>query len=236
MIKPQKFQARLSDRQDYNQRYSQYHFELIEPLTLENLAGQYLMLQIDEKTARAYSMSDRPDMNTSFELLVDHAPAGVGTQFLRQLAFGASVQVIAPLGQFVVKEDPEVEQLIFVTSGSGIAPIKSMITDLLQIKNDKRAVTLFWGMRHDSELFWLDFFSDLQKSFPQFTFVPVISQPSANWQLSIGHVTDYLQQLEKVDKAQFYLCGNPQMVESVKQILTTKNVPAERIIVEQFNT
>lgn len=236
MIKPQVYQARLSDRQDYNQRYSQYHFELIEPFTLENLAGQYLLLQIDEKTTRAYSMSDRPDVNTSFELLVDHEPAGVGTQFLRQLAFGTSVQVVAPLGQFVVKDDPEVEQLIFVASGSGIAPIKSMITDLLQIKNDKRAVTLFWCMRHDSELFWLDFFSDLQKSFPQFIFVPVISQPSANWQLSTGHVTDYLQQLEKVDKTQFYLCGNPQLIESAKQILANKNVPQTRIITEQFST
>ena len=236
MIRPQKYQARLSDRQDYNDRYSQYHFELVEPLTLENLAGQYVLLQVNEKTARAYSMSDRPDVNTSFELLVDHEPAGMGTTFLRQLKFGDRVQVLAPLGQFVVKADPEIKELIFVASGSGIAPIKSMVTDLLQIKGDQRPITVFWSMRYDNELFWLDFFADLQKSFSQFTFVPIISRPSENWQLAIGHATDYLQKLENVDKTQFYLCGNPQLVATSKQILLDKKVLATNIIAEQFAT
>lgn len=234
MVMPQQYQARLSDREDYNDRYSQYRFDLVQPLTLENVAGQYVLLQIDEKTTRAYSMSDRPDVQTTFELLVDHQPNGVGTNYLRNLAFGATIKMMAPLGQFVIRDNPEVEQLVFVASGSGIAPIKSMLTDQLQNKNDQRTMTLFWGMRHDADLFWLDFFNDLETHFSNFNFVPVISQPSPNWRLATGHITDYLKKLDLKTKTQFYLCGNAKMMTETKEILHERAVAEEEIITEKF--
>lgn len=234
MIVPQKYQARLSERLDYNDNYSQYRFELIEPAIMDNLAGQFALLQIDSKTARSYSMSDRPDIQTSFELLVDHSPHGPGTTFLRQLKFGDQVEAILPLGKFVIKDSPEVEELVFLATGSGIAPIKSMITDQLQNRHDTRPLTLFWGMRHDSELFWLDFFADLQKNFSNFNFIPVISQPSPAWQLAIGHITDYLEKMTFTVSTQFYICGNAKMQQETKAILAQKSIKPEFIITEQF--
>lgn len=231
---PQPYQARLSDKIEYNERYTQYRFTLIEPPTMDNQAGQYVLLQIDPKTTRAYSMSDRPDVHASFELLVDHSPNGPGTTFLRQLKFGDEVKAILPLGQFVVRDAPVADELIFLATGSGIAPIKSMLTDLLQNRQDTRPMTLFWGMRHDQDLFWLDFFADLQKSYSNFTFVPVISQPSPNWELSTGHITDYLSQLPLTVPTQFYLCGNQKMVTEIKTVLQEKKISPQFIITEQF--
>ncbi len=235
MITPQKITARLADRQDYNDRYSQYHFELVQPFSLENEAGQYVLLQVDPTTSRAYSMTDRPDIDSSFELLVDHQPAGKGTTFLRQLPLGASADFIAPLGHFVIKDNPNIKNFCFVATGSGIAPFKSILTDRLQLRNDQRSFTLFWGMRHDNELFWLDFFWDLQKNFPNFNFVPVVSQPSPSWQLTTGHVTDQLAKLDFTSDTKFYLCGNPTMVNAVKTLLLTdKHQDLTQIIIEQF--
>ncbi len=233
-ITPQKYQVRLSDRLDYNDRYSQYRFELVSPSTMDNQAGQYVLLQIDPKTARAYSMSDRPDITSSFELLVDHQPGGPGTTFLRQLEFGQEISAILPLGHFVIKNEPAADELIFLATGSGIAPIKSMLTDLLQNRAETRPLTLLWGMRHDQDFFWLDFFADLQKHYTNFNFVPVVSQPSPNWQLATGHITDYLEKLPLTLPTQFYLCGNQKMVTSVKEILQKKSIAPEFIITEQF--
>ncbi len=234
MITPQKYQIRLSDRLDYNQNYSQYRFELISPTTVDNQAGQFALLQIDSKTTRAYSMSDRPDVHTSFELLVDHSPHGPGTTFLRQLKFGDQLEAILPLGKFVIKDNPAVQELVFLATGSGIAPMKSILTDQLQNRHDTRPLTLFWGMRHDSDLFWLDFFADLQKSFPNFNFIPVISQPSPNWQLATGHITDYLEKMTFKVPTQFYICGNAKMQLEVRDILAQKSIQPEFMITEQF--
>ncbi len=235
MNPPQQYTVRLADRIDYNDTFSQYRFELVQPTTIENLAGQYVMFQIDPTTARAYSMSDRPDVNSSFELLVDHSPAGPGVTYLRNLAFGATATVIAPLGHFTYRDDPSISALYYFATGCGISAIKSMITDRLQNHQDPRPITLYWGLRHDSDFFWLETFQELADSFPNFTFVPIVSQPSPAYQGLTGRVTDILPELPTNQKAQYYFCGNQKMIDDATAFLSQeKHIPAEQIISEQF--
>lgn len=235
MEPPKQMTAKLSDRIIYNDRYCQYHFELVEPFKIHNQAGQYVMLQIDEKTMRAYSMCDRPDIDSSFEILVDQQPAGAGTTFLKNLPLGAEVKLMAPLGQLYVPTDSPAKQLILVATGSGISPFKAIVTDQLQLQNNPRPITLIWGMRHDSEFFWLDFFTDLAQNYPQLTFIPVVSQPSPDWALATGHVTDFVDKLDFTD-SQVLLCGNPKMIEANKALLEKHQLQPSQIIIEQFGT
>ena len=235
MIIPQKMKARLSDRQDYNDRYAQYRFELSEPFKLANEAGQYVMFKVADETMRAYSMADRPDVENSFEILVDHQPNGLGTNFLRNLKFGQEVEILAPLGQLTVKEEVTADTLVFIATGCGISPFKAIITDQLQLKKTPRKIVLLWGMRHDDELFWTEDFQSMQDAYENFTFLPLISRPSEDWAGETGRVTDFLRDTEFDASTHFYTCGAKCMVDEVHDILVNKGIEPNKIETERFH-
>lgn len=232
--KPQPFTARLEDRFIHNDRYVECTFELIEPYIIEFIAGQYVSIKIDDQgTRRSYSICTPPSTNHGFGLLVDVSPGGVGSSFLQNLPIGQNVEVLAPLGRFTVSQQPE-EELVFVATGSGITPFKSMIEDLIQNQDEKRDMTLYWGMRYIQDLFWLDEIQDLVEAVPNFHFYPVLSQPVPEWSLSTGHVTDLLQVHQFLPTAGFYICGNKGMIESTQAMLLAKQVPVQYIHHEPF--
>jgi len=229
--KPQEMSIMLEDKQEFNPRYVEYTFELKNPPTFTFLAGQYVSLQVSpDGTRRAYSIASPPSYNHGFKLLVDLSPGGVGTNFLKNLPFGQEVKALGPLGHFVIDESGKEEALVFIGTGSGIAPLKSMIEDILVDKQDKRPMRLYWGMRHETELFWLEDFEDLNEQYLHFEFYPIISQPKEDWPLSTGHVTDLVLAHHFMPKTGFYLCGNQHMIEDVSQVLKEKKQVSDSFI------
>lgn len=232
---PKPYTARLADKRIYNPKFEQYSFELVSPNTLEFQAGQYVSFAVsDQGHRRSWSISSSPDVANRFEIVIDPAPMGIGTQFLQGLALGQEVQVLAPLGQFVIDESGVEQAIVFVATGVGLTPFRSMILDLLQVKNDPREIILHWGLRHVEELIWQDEFTELSKHFPNFRFHPVISQAPQEWPLCRGRVTDCLSVHELPAGAGYYLCGNEKMIGDVTNLLATKGVPPERIHREKF--
>ncbi len=221
--KPTQMVAVLEDKQEFNPRYSELYFELKEPPTFKFLAGQYLSLEVaQDGTKRMYSIASPPSLDHGFKLLIDFSPNGVGTNFLKNLPFGQDVKVLGPLGHFTIDVSGKEEALIFIGTGSGIAPLRSMLEDTLVDKKDSRPIRLYWGMRHETELFWLEDLEDLNERYPNFEFYPIISQPQGDWPLSVGHVTDLTLAHHFSPNTGFYLCGNKNMIDDVSQILTEK--------------
>lgn len=235
MIKPQQMKAKLADKQVLNEKFTQFDFELVEPHQMEFDAGQYVSITVDEHgDRRSYSICSTPDIKHGFELLVDLSPQGVGSKFLESLEFGDEVDVMGPLGRFTLKEGGNEEQIIFVATGSGIAPFRSMVLELLQEKGETRPITLYWGMRYVEELFWQNDFQDLAEEYENFSFHPVISKAIEEWPLCRGRVTDCLRVHEVPVNAAYYLCGNAAMIEDVNGLLQEKGVVKENVHFEKF--
>lgn len=235
MFKPQQFKAKLADKQVFNDKYSQYNFTLVAPHQMEFDPGQYVSIVVDEHgDRRSYSIASKPENKDGFELLVDHTPQGSGTKLLQNLEFGAEINVMGPLGRFTFNKDEAVDELVFVATGSGIAPFRSMILSMLQEGTEKRNITLYWGMRHVEELFWQNDFQDLAESFSNFHFHPVISQAIEEWPLCRGRVTDCLRIHEIPVNGGYYLCGNAHMIQDVTALLEEKGVPNEHVHFEKF--
>lgn len=235
MQKPQMLKAKLADKLVFNDKYSQYNFSLVQPHVLEFDPGQYVSIVVDEHgDRRSYSICSKPENKDAFDLLIDHTPAGVGTKFLQSLQFGQEIDLMAPLGRFVFNHGGNEEALIFVATGSGIAPFKSMIMSMLQEGNERRPMTLYWGMRFVEELFWLDEWQNLAESFNNFKFHPVISKAVDEWTLCRGRVTDCLSIHDVPVNAAFYLCGNAHMIADVTTLLGQKGVNPENIHFEKF--
>lgn len=234
---PKLIKAKLEEKIIHNEKFVQYQFELSEPHEMKFFAGQYISIKVSPAgERRSYSICSSPDIAHGFELAVDISPAGIGSKFLESLAFGQEIEALAPMGRFVVEDESLAKEpaLIFIATGSGIAPFHSMLLDMLQVRNDTRPMVLYWGLRHESELFWELEFQELATTHPNFSFHPVVSRPIGRWPLCTGRVTDCLTTHGVVQPAGYYLCGNKPMIEDVSGLLQKSGVAPEFIHHEKF--
>jgi ferredoxin-NADP reductase len=238
MIRPQLFTAKLADKVVLNEKFQQLYFELTQPSSMVFEAGQYISLSLpDGQERRSYSICSAPDKTHGFEVLVDIAPQGKGVQYLQSLQFGQEISFLAPLGLFVV---PEIfptlpnQPLVFIANGSGIAPFRSIVLDQLQQKQNQNKITLYWGVRHEEELCWLDEFEDLMASYPNFQLHLVISQAHPEWSLCRGRVTDCLLVHELPEYADYFLCGSAHMIDDMLELLRQKEIPKAKLHREKF--
>ncbi len=250
-IKPGIFEAKLAEKYflSENQKFMYFKFELMSPHKIEFRAGQYVSLKVNDKgERRSYSIASTPDMKHAIELVVDVSPNGLGTNFLKKLPLGKRVEILGPLGRFVVLEDvseKDQDQLkgerkfLFVGTGSGVVPLRSMILDLLRNRKETRPIRLHWGLRYEEDVFWLDNFQRLMEEFPNFVLDLVLSKPNNGWQLCWGHIQDCLKRdvfsHEDMGEWEAYVCGNQKMVEDIRELLEKKGVDKERIYFERFN-
>lgn len=233
-----KYQTRVSETYYLNDSGSFLciKLELIDPERINFQAGQYVSVKLNkEGERRSYSIVSTPDVTHGVTLVAEILPEGKGSGFLKKLKPGDEVEIMAPLGRFVA--DQEAKKLLFVATGSGIAPIYSMINDQLINKRDRRPMRLHWGMREESQIFWLDNLQRLAEAHPQFVFDVVLSRPSDRWDLCTGHVQDCLGRDlagQKLRDWAAHICGNPQMVIEVSTLMKQMGMPEANVHHEKF--
>lgn len=201
---------------------------LVKDKPLQFTAGQYGTVIIDVQTRRQYSFCSDPTDTTHCSFVIDTTPGGPGSQFFLQHHVGDEIQLLAPLGNFTIHPSPR--KKVFVATGTGIAPLRSMI--LTHIKSTP--MTLYWGLRSQQDVYWQDEFAALSRQYPTFDYHIVLSKPEQSWTGLVGHVTEHIQQVQSVGDNDYYLCGNQHMIADVKQTLLAKAVSEEQLFVEQF--
>lgn len=231
------FRSKLSEITKLSDKFYFLHLELTEPDRIEFKAGQYLLLNCPlTPQKRQYSIVSAPRLDHGVELLIEQIPNGVASGYLTSLKPGDEVSFFAAAGEFTIADDVLAADtpLVFIGTGSGLAPLRSMILDLLRTKESKRPITLYWGMRFATDLFWLEYFEELQDTFPNFQFHVVLSKAPEEWTLCRGRVTDCLNVHDLPAKAQYYLCGNSTMISDVISVLTKRGVDTNAIHHEKF--
>lgn len=231
MVKPQSFQAKVAEHIELNQKYHLLRLELVEPNKIEFIAGQYVSMAIGSGERRAYSIASTPATNHAVDLLVDIEPGGKGSTYMKKLKPGDTVEFMAPLGIFTVAAEPK---LLFVATGSGIAPFKSMLFDLLEDKKDTREMWLLWGMRHVNEMFWEEEWRQINEFYANFHYRLMISKPPGMWPLVSGHVDKELSDVALSKDWGVYLCGNKEMIAEVGQMVQNRGVDINKIHKEKY--
>lgn len=235
MDQPQQFSAKVSEHEELNKKFHLVRLELVKPAVINFQAGQYLSLDIGGGERRAYSICSKPSENNRVELCVDLTPGGKGIIYLKNLQPCAEVKFLGPLGRFTVAPPAGGEKkLLFMATGCGIAPIKSMIYDLLEDKKDRREMWLLWGLRFVEDMFWVEEFREMDEFYKNLHYRLLLSKPPEKWPVEAGHVTDVLEDI-KLDKDWgAYLCGNPAMLEEAKVLVKKKGVPETQVHFEKF--
>jgi len=228
----QNYQARLISKKRLAKNSYQFKFLLIKPNQIKFEAGQYLLLDV-KGGYRQYSVSSPPKQTTILETIVDLSPMGIGSQYLLGLKTGQPVSFKAPLGLFVLNKTKQPK--IFLATGAGISPIKAMLSYLFE-NQFKKPVFLFWGLKKEENLYLESFLARLKKNNPNFNYFFCFSKQKPRKQNCFsGHIQKALAKTKIAKKAEFYLCGRQNTVDSLKTfLLQNKKIPAHQIFHENF--
>jgi NAD(P)H-flavin reductase/ferredoxin len=202
-------------------------------------AGQYLQVVLPDGGRRAFSMANAPHESDGVQLHIRHMPhAGFTANTVPHLKRGDELLVELPHGDFYLREN-SVRPLLFIAGGTGFAPVKSIIDDIIRRKID-RPVILFWGVRTPAGLYAQDVIAKWRRVMPGLRFEPVISDPvaDAEWSGRRGLVHEQvLSCFDSIAPFDVYTCGAPVMVQAVRSaLIDLRQLPPDQFFSDSFVT
>ncbi|MBL1233766.1 MAG: NADH:ubiquinone reductase (Na(+)-transporting) subunit F [Vicingaceae bacterium] len=223
-----------------------------------------LVMKNDEEVVRAYSMASYPAEGRKIMLNVRIATPpfdrdkgdwmdvnpGVASSYIFNQKQGDKVVISGPYGEFFINHSDA--EMLYIGGGAGMAPMRSHLYELFKTIKTNRKVTYWYGGRSKAELFYIHYFRDLEKDFPNFKFYLALSEPleSDNWKIKkdihdeegdgfVGFIhqvviDQYLSKHDSPEDIEFYFCGPPLMNNAVTKMCDDWGVPPENVRFDDF--
>ncbi|MCC7442910.1 MAG: FAD-dependent oxidoreductase [Bdellovibrionales bacterium] len=201
-------------------------------------AGQFISVIVPgagpggRNLRRAYSIASEPGRDP-IELCVKLVEGGPGTNYLHRLQPGQKFAGVAPYGDFLYVT-PSKRYAAFISTGTGIAPFRSMMLSRDFREAPPKGVFSIFGVRDQSEILYEDEFRD----YPGLRWTTCLSRPAPGWSGFTGRVTHSLEQAGEAFpwlETDFYLCGNGDMIKEIKALLLERRgVSKEAVHVEKY--
>ena len=210
------------------------HLKLPANERLQFLAGQYIEFLLKDGSRRSFSMGNAPHDDELIQLHVRHVRGGQFTDHV----FGKMkerdiLRFEGPLGTFFLRED-SAKPIVFVASGTGFAPIKSIIEAAVR-RGERRPMVLYWGARRPKDLYM----DALARQWP-IRYVPVVSEALCedHWAGRTGFVhRAVMEDFPDLSRHQVYACGVPVMVDAAKRDFTREcRLPEDEFYADSFTT
>ena len=208
---------------------------------LQFLAGQYIDIFMKNGKRRSFSLANAPHDDELLQLHVRNYPGGTFAEHVfTHMKERDILRFEGPLGTFFLREDSD-KPIIFVASGTGFAPVKSILEHIFYVRNlrgSERQMVLYWGNRTKADLYMADLAGSWQEEHDNFTFIPVLSEalPADNWNGRTGLVHQaVLQDFDDLAGYQVYACGAPAMVEAAHMDFTRlRRLPEDEFFSDAF--
>ncbi|AEJ38832.1 oxidoreductase FAD/NAD(P)-binding domain protein [Sulfobacillus acidophilus TPY] len=201
------------------------------------LPGQYFQWEVPgHQVKRAYSAAQITGRRLEFH--IKYSPQGVASEWVfNSLRPGDQVALSGPYGRFFLRP-PDGSPAVFLAGGTGLAPIKAMITALYLQRPDYPA-TLIFGARTVDELYDDKYFRALSTAHPTFRYLPAVSDetPPDNSHVVSGRVDEVIARtFERLQGHKAYVAGPSPMVDACVAALYQKRLFARDIYREDFFT
>ncbi len=240
LLSVKKYRGKLLSKRPLTYDIVELRIELLEPKTMDFVAGLYVQLESEEydgndRVMRAYSMSSPPSDKNHIELMIRKVPNGICTTWaFEHLKEGQEVTFSGPYGKFHLSNTDA--EIIFIAGGSGMAPIWGILRDIKE-KGNTRKATYFFGALTQKDLFFVDELTKLQQEVPWFKFIPALSNepPDSDWKGERGLITDVVaRHMPDCSKNEGYLCGSPGMIDACIKVLTKAGMTEDRVFYDKF--
>lgn len=234
------YDAEITQIIDESETVKRFFFKVLHLEKFEFKPGQFVMvdLPIDSKVSyRSYSIASAPDAGNIFELIIVINPPGLGTPYMwDNYKVGMKVPVAGPVGKFVLPETITTD-LCFLATGTGIAPIRSMLHHIINNNIPHQNLYVVFGNRWQKDILYRKELEQLAEQHPEVKFIPVLSREDAStWSGKTGYVHEVYQELF-ADKrpALFYLCGWKNMIMEARDNLVSMGYGKEHIKFELYD-
>ncbi len=227
--------------EEVNSILKRFYLEIIDFENFEFEAGQFITidLPISEKRIkrwRSYSIANAPDGTNLIELCVVLLEKGLGTNYLfHDVEIGTKIKFKGPSGTFYLPKEIQTD-IVMICTGTGVAPFRSMINDLLKNKKTKHNIHLIFGARYKEDILYYEEFQQLEKVHQNFKYDVCLSREN-HWNGYKGYVHQvYMDDYnEGAKNIKFYICGWSQMIdEVVANLLLKKKIDKNNIIYELY--
>lgn len=204
---------------------------------LQFLAGQYLDALLAGGKRRAFSIASCPSLEDEIELHIRHVEGGDFTGWVfNELRERDILRFEGPLGTFFVRNDQSQRPIIMMGGGTGFAPLKSMVENLLE-HDDRRPIHFYWGARSAEELYMDELPRKWSGEHEHIQYRSAVSEA--------GHdaAEDYFAGLvheavleDHPDLSGFdvYMSGPPAMIEAARNAFLRHSLPEDRLFYDSF--
>ena len=192
----------------------------IERKGLKFLPGQFIVIGIPGATTkREYSIYSGVE-DAYLEIIVREVPEGDLSPQLKCLKPGDELVVDGPAGDFILPEDYENKNFLFLASGTGISPFHSFLASNKKLKH-----SLYHGVRTSSDL-------PLGVGFEKNNYMSCMSaEDSGDY---FGYLTKYIKEHPVSGFDAVYMCGNGNMVYDAFNILISQGISRDNLHAEIF--
>lgn len=234
------FTAQLSQKEEIAD--NTFAFTYVKPEGFEFIAGQYVVLDVDEPR---YS-DDRPSFRS---LSIASAPSdqdllfvmrGSDSAFKRSMIaseVGDTVTLKGPIGHFILPEDKN-RKIVYLGAGIGITPIRSMIREELHSKSERSQMLFYSNRLPESAAYALEL-RDLD--LPDYKCVNTMTDlkddvPENIWAGERGFITAEMieEYCDFYTDVQYYIVGTKPFINAMKETLNAMGIDEKSITVDNF--
>jgi ferredoxin--NADP+ reductase len=185
----------------------------------------------DTFLSRAYSIASSSLERQYLEFYLVEVKTGALTPRLFALKEGDRVWLGPKFtGRFTLDQVPQDQNVVFIATGTGLAPYMSMLRTHLEAGGSRRYAVLH-GARRSRDLGYREELLVMQGLAPNFLYIPVLTRPETEpvpWKGHTGRLPAFWKEkiLERAwgfqpspANTHCFLCGNPAMVEAMEAVL-----------------
>jgi CDP-4-dehydro-6-deoxyglucose reductase len=196
------------------------------------IPGQYIDIIGPSGVRRSYSLANASFGDKALELHIRAVESGVMSDYwFKDAKVNDLLRLHGPLGTFFLREYEDLD-LVFLATGTGIAPVKAITQSLVGTPPDlaPRSITVFWGGRTIKDLYF-----DPHEILAGHRFIPVLSRPPLGWAGASGYVQNaFLASQPDLARTAVYACGSHAMICGAKSSLLSAGLPYNRFFSDAF--
>jgi len=240
MAQFQTLQASLARSSELSEFTKHLEFEVQGAARFGFVPGQWLSLKAStpegEEITRAYSIASPPSEDARFAFCLNRVQDGFMSNHLCDMREGGEITFQGPFGAFILR--PPLRDTVFIATGTGIAPFRSMLHWLLAdpSRHEGRQFWLLFGVRYEQDIYYREEFERLAQEHSNFDFLPTLSRGGPEWKGLRGYVQEHVSEIvgDRTDM-HAYICGLDKMVGANRELLKSLGWDRKQILYEKYD-
>jgi len=240
----QTFTARVVHSVALSELTKHLEFEMNGAPRFGFVAGQWLSFKTNkadgEEIVRAYSIASPLEDHNRFSLCLNRVQDGFMSNFLCDMKEGDEIGCQGPFGDFILR--PPLRDTVFIATGTGIAPFRSMLRwlftspDAGDARHLGKQLYLMFGNRTEKDIYYHDEFLQLATEHANFHYLPTLSRGGTDWQGLRGYVQEHVSAIAqgRTDMHD-YICGLDKMVKANRELLKSLGWDRKSILYEKYD-